>query len=107
MNVIFDDDELFRLIETGKSVKYKKLAKDKELMAGLTRVYKAMRLAASVRDLPKSLHYERLKHGYAGLSSVRIANGRIERLILVELENGLAIRVIEFDETHYGNHGRH
>lgn len=75
MNVIFDDDELHRLIETGKSVKYKKLVKDKELMAGLIRTYKAMRIAASVRDLPSFLHYERLKHNYTGFSSVRIAQG--------------------------------
>lgn len=107
MNITFDDDELLRLIETGRSTKYKKLAKDKELMTGLVRAYKALRSAANVRELPSFLRYERLKYDYAGFSSVRIAKGRIDRLILVELDNGLSVRVIEYDETHYGNHGKH
>lgn len=49
------------------------------------------------------LHYEKLKHQYSGKSSVRIANGHIERLIFRELEDGIIVELIEIDESHYGN----
>ena len=59
------------------------------------------------------LHYEQLKH--VGMSSVRVINGRVERLtatevertatyciLFHELEDGIEISLIEIDETHYG-----
>ena len=46
------------------------------------------------------LHYEQLKH--VGMSSVRVINGRVERLLFHELEDGIKISLIEIDETHYG-----
>ena len=49
------------------------------------------------------LKYEKLKHSYSGLSSVRIINSRVERLIFEETEDGLKITIIEIDDTHYGN----
>ena len=50
------------------------------------------------------MHYEKLKHGsYKGKSSVRIANGAIERLIFSENENGIEVYIIELNDTHYGN----
>ena len=47
------------------------------------------------------LHYERLRHRPE--SSVRIDNGRVERLIFTEHEEGIEVRLIEIDSTHYGN----
>lgn len=50
------------------------------------------------------LHYEKLKHGsYKGKSSVRIANGAIERLIFSENENGIEVYIIELNDMYYGN----
>ena len=37
------------------------------------------------------------------LSSVRIMNNRVERLLFRELENGICITIIELNTTHYGN----
>jgi hypothetical protein len=47
------------------------------------------------------LHYEKLKH--ISLSSVRIINGRVERLLFKETEDGIQISLIEINENHYGN----
>ena len=47
------------------------------------------------------LHYEKLKN--INKSSIRIANGLIERLIFTETENGIEVELIEIDSTHYGN----
>lgn len=47
------------------------------------------------------LHYERLKHRPE--SSVRLANGMVERLLFTEHENGVRVDLIEIDSTHYGN----
>jgi hypothetical protein len=37
------------------------------------------------------------------LSSVRIVNGMVERLLFTEIENGIEVELIEIDSTHYGN----
>lgn len=38
-----------------------------------------------------------------GTSSLRIANGYIERLIFTETPEGIEVELIEIDNTHYGN----
>ena len=47
------------------------------------------------------LHYEQLRH--VSLSSVRIFNNRVERLLFRETETGLRITLIELNDDHYGN----
>lgn len=103
MDISFDDKDLEELIFTGKNRKYKKISKDKKFVSALIDVYNYMRSAVCTNDLrPYSfLHYEQLKH--IGLSSVRIMNGRVERLLFAEYENGIRITIIELNETHYGN----
>lgn len=107
MNVLFEDDALEELYLTGKSSdkKYKKLSRDKKLVEGFRRAVGIMYSVENVAELePYSyLHYEKLK--YRNESSVRIVNGRIERLIFVERENGIEVLLIEIDNTHYGNKG--
>lgn len=50
------------------------------------------------------LHYEKLKYQRGkNISSVRIANGFIERLIFSETDDGIEIELIEINDTHYGN----
>ncbi|MBR1516994.1 MAG: hypothetical protein IJ620_02465 [Bacteroidales bacterium] len=46
------------------------------------------------------LHYERLKG--VNMSSVRVMNGRVERLLFHEYDDGIEISLIEIDDTHYG-----
>lgn len=103
MDVIFEDKELESLIKTGKSHKYKKLSKDARFMAALARVYKTLISTPSASRLSQwsFLHYEQLIG--LGLSSVRVQNGRVERILFKETEEGLAITIIELNETHYGN----
>lgn len=107
MNVLFEDDALEELYLTGKSSdkKYKKLSRDKKLVEGFRRAVGIMYSVENVAELkPFSyLHYENLK--YRNESSVRIVNGRIERLIFVEREDGIEVLLIEIDNTHYGNKG--
>ena len=102
MNVSFEDVELEKLIITHQSKKYKKYTRDKKFLWALDRVFNDLQGIAKCSDLKQLsyLHYEKLKK--IGLSSVRVMNGRVERLLFKELENGIRISIIELDETHYG-----
>ena len=107
MKVFFEDKALEEYVRDGKSkVKpYKEYAKDKLFTKRLQEVVAVMLAVDKVSDLAlySFLKYEALKYGYSGLSSVRIMNNRVERLIFKELEYGLEITIIELDKTHYGN----
>lgn len=103
MEIIFEDKDLEELIFTGQNNKYKKFAKDSRFMQSLSRVYKSMIASADCDALRQFsyLHYEKLKGIH--LSSVRVMNGRVERILFREAENGIVITLIELNETHYGN----
>ena len=83
MNVIFTDPALQELYETGKtkSSSYKKLCRSRKFVEDYIGVIDLMISADNVEDLKaySFLHYEKLK--YRPESSVRIDNGRVERLI--------------------------
>ena len=103
MKITFEDKDLEELIQTGTSVKYKKYSRDSKFMQALGRMYKNMCAAADTKVLSQFsyLHYEKLKG--VDLSSVRVMNGRVERVLFRETENGIVITIIELDNTHYGN----
>lgn len=105
MNVIFKDKALEELYETGKTKdnKYKKLCRSKSFIEDYVGVVDLMFSVDKVDDLKtySFLHYEKLK--YRTESSVRIDNGRIERLIFTEHEEGIEVQLLEIDSTHYGN----
>ena len=106
MKVVILDRDLDELLQTRKNKRYRKIERSKVLFDGLERAIQAMREAEHVDWLRKTsfLHYERLKHSaYRGKSSVRIANGAVERLIFTEHEDGIEVHIIELDDTHYGN----
>lgn len=105
MKVIFEDKGIQELIEQGKSKRYKKISKSPVLLRGLLTAYGVMADVECTSDLEKYsfLHYEKLKYQHSGKSSIRIANGHIERLIFRELEDGIIVELIEIDESHYGN----
>ena len=105
MKIEYDDGDLKELIETGKNKKYKKIARVKALMEGLAKVYRILDQAPNVSLLSQFsfLKYEKLKYEYSGYSSVRIANGYVERVIFTEHEGGITIKLLKLDDSHYGN----
>lgn len=100
MKIEYDDEDLKELIETGKNKKYKKIARVKVLMDGLAKVYRILDQAPNVSLLNQ---FSFLKYEYSGCSSVRIANGHVERLIFTENEGGITIKLLKLDDSHYGN----
>lgn len=104
MKVNITDRDLKELIETGYNNKYKKYARNKRFMEGLARAYKIMQIVGTANGLRiySFLHYEKLTNN-VGLSSVRVQNGRVERLLFKEMEDGMEITIIELNDDHYGN----
>ena len=104
MIVDFADNDLKELIKYGKNNKYKKLSKDKVFCSALVSVYNRLVSVENANELMQfsSLHYEKLKYDRSGQSSVRIQNGRVERLIFEEFDEGIRILLLEINESHYG-----
>lgn len=102
MKVTFEDTELESLVLSHRSKKYKKYQRDSKFLAALDRVYFLMQSEKDTQRLVyySFLHYEKLKG--VGMSSVRVMNGRVERLLFHEYNEGIEISLIEMDETHYG-----
>lgn len=107
MKVIFKDEVLLELYETGKTKdkRYKNLCRNKKFIEGYTRVVKTMHQVESTADLKlfSFLHYEKLRYQVEQRSSVRIVNGMVERLLFSETDDGIEVELIEIDSTHYGN----
>ena len=102
---VFMDNDLLELYKTGKNARYKEVARNIVLMRGFLRAVNAMMIAGSMNELRgiSYLHYEQLRHDYSGLSSVRLSNSYVHRLIFRESEEGISIELITIDDTHYGN----
>lgn len=105
MNVIFPDDALRELYETGrtKDGRYKKLARNRRFIDAYIQVIDLMLSTETASGLKvySYLHYEQLKHRPE--SSVRIMNNREERLLFTEHDGGIEVQLIEIDSNHYGN----
>lgn len=104
MRVLMNQD-LLELFQTGRSKRYREVARSRDLMVGFTRAVKTMMTVNDVDELSRFsyLHYEQLKHQWSGYSSVRLSNSYIHRLIFRETTDGLQVELIEIDDTHYGN----
>ena len=104
MKVIFKDEALSDLYKYGKTSdrKYKRICKKKDLIEGYQKAVFRMYSVDSTDELKNfsPLHYEKLRH--IGLSSVRLVNGKVERLLFKETDNGVEVELIEIDENHYG-----
>ena len=83
MKVIAEGD-LLELITTGKSRRYLSVSRNKDLMMGLRKALGIMMSVSNVKEFASFsyLHYEKLKYGYSGRSSVRLSNRYVHRLIL-------------------------
>ena len=100
MNVIFKEAALEELYLKGdtKDRKYRILCRNKKLVELL----KDVRIVNDLKIF-SILHYEKLKYRKEPMSSVRILNGSIERLLFTETKDGIEVELIEIDSTHYGN----
>lgn len=99
------EGDLLELLTTGNNRRYKKIARNYELFSGLKRIVKDMRAAENIQELKKLsyMHYEKLKYKFSGLSSARLSNHYVHRLIFEEKEDLITLKLIEIDDTHYGN----
>ena len=99
------DKYLEELYLTGNSSKYRDVSRNKALRDGFVRAVNAMISAENIEELKKIsyLHYELLKYQYSGMSSVRLSNSFVHRLLFRETKDGLEVTLIEIDDTHYGN----
>ncbi|MBR5907808.1 MAG: hypothetical protein IKZ50_05395 [Bacteroidales bacterium] len=97
--------DLFELYKTGNSKRYKDVSRNPQLRDGFTRAVEFMKAAESVEQLKGAsfLHYEQLKYQNSGISSVRLSNSYVHRLLFTENETGIELTLIEIDDTHYGN----
>ena len=79
------------------------LARDKRFMTALGRAYRLLEIVENTNGLRRYsyLHYEQLKG--VRKSSIRIMNGRVERLIFEETNNGVEIQALTLNRDHYGN----
>jgi len=107
MKVHFKDAALEEIYLTGKTKasRYKALCRNKKLVDGYLRAVKIMCDVLSTDELSmfSFLHYEKLKYQIEPRSSVRLVNGRVERLIFTESADGIEVELIKIDDTHYGN----
>ena len=99
------DEDLRDLIETGDSRRYRDVSRNNVLYAGLVRAYQTMEAVSSVEELKlySYLHYEHLRYDYSGLSSVRLDNRYVHRLLFEERDDRITLKLIEIDDSHYGN----
>lgn len=99
------EGDLLELYLTGKSVRYKDISRNRTLMEGFMYAIRLMKEVDSAEELRQisRLHYEKLKYQYSGLSSVRLSNRYVHRLLFEEIDDGVVVRLIEIDDTHYGN----
>jgi plasmid maintenance system killer protein len=102
MKVTFEDIELENLVLKHQSKTYKKYLRDSKFLNALDRIYFIMQSEKDTTALKNYsfLHYEKLKR--VNMSSVRVLNGKVERLLFHEYEDGIEISLIEIDDTHYG-----
>lgn len=107
MEVRFEDDSLQELYEYGttKDKRYAKYCKNGKFIRKLIDQINTVRSAGTYSELEKisTLHYERLRHGMSGLSSFRVSNAYVERVICRENDECIEIIIIELDDTHYGS----
>lgn len=103
--IIVTDGDLKELLTTGKNRRYKFIVQNKTLYNGLMQAVGIMKNAQTVEELKQFsfLHYEKLKYEYSGLSSLRLSNRFVHRLIFEECEDTITLKLIEIDDTHYGN----
>lgn len=97
--------ELLDLYTLRQSKKYKDVALNPVLLNGFIRAVNTMMSVSSLTELRaySYLHYEKLKYEYSDYSSVRLSNRFVHRLLFAETPDGFEVKLIDIDNTHYGN----
>lgn len=107
MVVKFKDKVLEEIYKTSKTKdkRYIYICRRKQLIEGYIRAVSIMCRVESTKELRyySFLHYEKLRYQNSPMSSLRIVNNSIERLLFTESESGIEVELIEIDKTHYGN----
>ena len=103
--VVLVEGELKSLLLGGDSKEYRDVARNQELLNGFKRAVTVMQAVNNVEELKafSFLHYEKLKYGFSGYSSVRLSNRYVHRLLFHEHEDCITLELIRIDNTHYGN----
>ena len=105
LKLYFKDDALEEIYRTGSTSdkRYKKLCRNKKFVEAYQRVIRTMQSVENTSQLSNFsyLHYEKLKH--CSMSSIRIKNNMVERLLFTETEDGIEVELIEINRDHYGN----
>ena len=106
MNIIFKEEALSELYETGKTKdkKYKQICKNKRLVDGYIRAVGIIYDVECTDELKNFsfLHYEKLRYQQKEpLSSVRLVNGLVERLLFKETQDGIEVELIALLSTKF------
>lgn len=107
----FQDKELEAFVNDRRKAgnRFRKYARDGVFYDRLLQAVQILYSVASTDELKPPytvysfLKYERLKYMGEDVSSVRVMNGRVERLLFREMNNGIEIIILELNNTHYGN----
>lgn len=104
LKIEYADEAIELLIKYHKSddKRYRKLKSNKKFLSDLDKVMSIIRMVSNTSELVHfgQLHYERLKYGLSGKSSVRIGYNTKYRLIFEEFDGGIRIILIEISK-HY------
>ena len=103
--IVVVEGELKELLLNGKSKQYRDVERNPILLSGLRRAVSIMQAVHSVNELHlfSYLHYEKLKYGFSGYSSIRLSNQYVHRLLFKEKDDCITIELIDINDTHYGN----
>lgn len=107
MRIVFTDKELENLCLYGDTNdrRYTKYLRNKRFMSALAMKIQVVQTAQTYDDLRKysPMKYERLKHNNGELTSFRVLNDHVERVICKECTDHIKLQIIELNADHYGN----
>lgn len=106
MDIRYENEELEAFIKYGLATKnpYKRWKSNKQLMVSLQETVRILEIVDNCGELLfyRRLNYEKLKYERQGQSSVRVGYKSKFRLIFIECDEGVLIKIIELSE-HYGD----
>ncbi len=104
MKILFEDKDLEELINTGDNRKYRKYARDKKFMRQLRVLFRDLDNAENTSRLImySYMDFEKLKY-VENRYSVKVMNGRVERVIFRKVNTGIVIEIISLNNDHYAS----
>ncbi len=104
MKILFEDKDLEELWLTGNNRKYRKYAQDKKFMQQLYHLFRDLTYAENTSKLVQYsyMDFEKLKY-VENRYSVKVMNGRVERVIFRKVNTGIVIEIISLNNDHYAS----